>query len=156
MEACRHLSCSNGLAGPGGYHHYQVMKTPAQIACFLIFVQTINVNWGEKTVAAMSFTKELGKLAGWHGVQPCMLSSLPSRQPAEVVWLGGKGWGNDHPGKMVEGLTFTIEPILTLGLKEGITWPDNWTTVTSDGRPAAQFEHTILISRTGAEILTKC
>lgn len=63
---------------------------------------------------------------------------------------------NDHPGEMVEGLTFTIEPILTLGFKEGITWPDNSTTVTSDGRPAAQFEHTILITRTGAEILTKC
>ena len=48
------------------------------------------------------------------------------------------------------------EPILTMGSAEGITWPDNWTTVTIDARPAAQFEHTILITSTGAEILTKC
>ncbi|KAH1074464.1 hypothetical protein J1N35_026792 [Gossypium stocksii] len=63
---------------------------------------------------------------------------------------------NESPGVMVEGQTFTIEPILTVGGIECNTWPDNWTTVTSDGSPAAQFEHTILITRTGAEILTKC
>ncbi|GAB4828906.1 Methionine aminopeptidase 1B, chloroplastic [Ancistrocladus abbreviatus] len=63
---------------------------------------------------------------------------------------------NDYPGQMVEGQTFTIEPILTIGSIECITWNDNWTTVTADGGPAAQFEHTILITRTGAEILTKC
>ncbi|XP_028795388.1 methionine aminopeptidase 1B, chloroplastic-like [Neltuma alba] len=63
---------------------------------------------------------------------------------------------NDKPGCMVEGQTFTIEPILTMGSIECITWPDNWTTVTADGSPAAQFEHTILITRTGAEILTTC
>ncbi|OVA16112.1 Peptidase M24 [Macleaya cordata] len=62
---------------------------------------------------------------------------------------------NDKPGFMVEGQTFTIEPILTLGSIECITWPDNWTTLTADRSLAAQFEHTILITRTGAEILTK-
>ncbi|KAM7270649.1 hypothetical protein ACFE04_029863 [Oxalis oulophora] len=45
---------------------------------------------------------------------------------------------NDRPGHMVEGQTFTIEPILTLGSTECKTWPDNWTTVTADGSPAAQ------------------
>lgn len=35
-------------------------------------------------------------------------------------------------------------------------WDDGWTAVTTDGSLAAQFEHTILITRTGAEILTKC
>ncbi|XVF43002.1 hypothetical protein PTKIN_Ptkin02bG0005400 [Pterospermum kingtungense] len=68
----------------------------------------------------------------------------------------GHGVGNESPGVMVEGQTFTIEPILTLGGIECITWPDNWTTLSADGSPAAQFEHTILITRTGAEILTKC
>ncbi|KAK6931461.1 Peptidase M24, partial [Dillenia turbinata] len=63
---------------------------------------------------------------------------------------------NERPGFMVEGQTFTIEPILTMGSTECITWSDNWTTLTADGSPAAQFEHTILITRTGAEILTKC
>ncbi|XP_010554243.1 PREDICTED: methionine aminopeptidase 1B, chloroplastic [Tarenaya hassleriana] len=61
---------------------------------------------------------------------------------------------NDEPGLMVEGQTFTIEPILTIGTTDCITWPDNWTSVTADGGPAAQFEHTILITRTGADILT--
>ncbi|KAJ7954062.1 Methionine aminopeptidase [Quillaja saponaria] len=64
---------------------------------------------------------------------------------------------NDQSGCMVEGETFTIEPILTMGSSiECKTWPDNWTTLTADGSPAAQFEHTILITRTGAEILTTC
>ncbi|KAL3636108.1 Methionine aminopeptidase 1B, chloroplastic [Castilleja foliolosa] len=62
---------------------------------------------------------------------------------------------NDKSGHMVEGQTFTIEPILTLGTTDCITWEDNWTTLTADGSPAAQFEHTILITKTGAEILTK-
>ncbi|XP_061375064.1 methionine aminopeptidase 1B, chloroplastic isoform X1 [Gastrolobium bilobum] len=63
---------------------------------------------------------------------------------------------NDKTGCMVEGQTFTIEPILTMGSIDSITWQDNWTTLTADGSPAAQFEHTILITRTGAEILTTC
>ncbi|KAL6505712.1 Methionine aminopeptidase 1B, chloroplastic [Orobanche hederae] len=63
---------------------------------------------------------------------------------------------NDKSGHMVEGQTFTIEPILTLGTTDCVTWEDNWTTLTADGSPAAQFEHTILITKTGAEILTKC
>ncbi|KAG4403326.1 hypothetical protein GLYMA_01G087000v4 [Glycine max] len=48
------------------------------------------------------------------------------------------------------------QPILSMGSIDSITWPDNWTTITADGSPAAQFEHTILITKTGAEILTKC
>ncbi|CAA7039267.1 unnamed protein product [Microthlaspi erraticum] len=63
---------------------------------------------------------------------------------------------NDEPGLMVEGQTFTIEPILTIGTTECVTWPDNWTTLTADGGVAAQCEHTILITRTGSEILTIC
>ncbi|VAH51115.1 unnamed protein product [Triticum turgidum subsp. durum] len=67
---------------------------------------------------------------------------------------------NNMPGQMVEGQTFTIEPILTMGSNsnsiECDMWEDGWTAVTTDGSLAAQFEHTILITRTGAEILTKC
>ncbi|CAM8887056.1 unnamed protein product [Rhodiola kirilowii] len=61
---------------------------------------------------------------------------------------------NENPGTMSEGQTFTIEPIITIGGIDCVTWEDNWTTLTADGGPAAQFEHTILITRTGAEILT--
>lgn len=46
------------------------------------------------------------------------------------------------------------EPILTIGTTEFVTWPDKWTILTADGGPAAQFEHTILITKSGAETLT--
>ncbi|MDO5739527.1 MAG: type I methionyl aminopeptidase [Ornithinimicrobium sp.] len=52
------------------------------------------------------------------------------------------------------GMTFTIEPMLNLGTHEWHEWDDGWTIVTADGRPSAQFEHTILITDDGAEILT--
>ncbi len=52
------------------------------------------------------------------------------------------------------GMTFTIEPMLNLGTFEWDMWDDKWTVVTKDQRRSAQFEHTILITDTGAEILT--
>jgi methionyl aminopeptidase len=52
------------------------------------------------------------------------------------------------------GMTFTIEPMLTLGTIEYDIWPDNWTVVTKDRRRTAQFEHTLLVTDDGAEILT--
>jgi methionyl aminopeptidase len=52
------------------------------------------------------------------------------------------------------GMTFTIEPMLNLGSNEWDMWDDGWTVVTKDRRRSAQFEHTILITDTAAEILT--
>ena len=52
------------------------------------------------------------------------------------------------------GMTFTIEPMLNLGTPEWEMWDDRWTVVTADRRRSAQFEHTILITETGNEILT--
>ncbi|HEY5247293.1 MAG TPA: type I methionyl aminopeptidase [Dermatophilaceae bacterium] len=52
------------------------------------------------------------------------------------------------------GMTFTIEPMLNLGTVEWDMWDDQWTVVTKDRKRSAQFEHTILITDTGAEILT--
>ncbi len=52
------------------------------------------------------------------------------------------------------GMTFTVEPMLTLGTHEWEMWADGWTVVTKDRRRSAQFEHTILVTETGAEILT--
>jgi methionyl aminopeptidase len=52
------------------------------------------------------------------------------------------------------GMTFTIEPMLTLGTIEYDVWPDNWTVVTKDRKRTAQFEHTLLVTDDGAEILT--
>jgi methionyl aminopeptidase len=52
------------------------------------------------------------------------------------------------------GMTFTIEPMLNLGTHEWDMWDDGWTAVTRDGRRSAQFEHTLLVTPTGAEVLT--
>ncbi|HKR69920.1 MAG TPA: type I methionyl aminopeptidase [Streptosporangiaceae bacterium] len=52
------------------------------------------------------------------------------------------------------GMTFTIEPMLTLGTIEYDVWPDGWTAVTKDRRRTAQFEHTVLVTDSGHEILT--
>jgi len=52
------------------------------------------------------------------------------------------------------GMTFTIEPMLTLGTVEWDVWDDGWTVVTKDGRRSAQFEHTLVVTETGAEVLT--
>ena len=54
-----------------------------------------------------------------------------------------------------EGMTFTIEPMLTLGSPEAAMWDDGWTAVTVDGRRTAQFEHTLVCTADGAEILTR-
>jgi methionyl aminopeptidase len=52
------------------------------------------------------------------------------------------------------GMTFTIEPMLTLGTYDYEVWPDGWTVVTKDRKRTAQFEHTLLVTADGAEILT--
>ncbi|MFI7131212.1 type I methionyl aminopeptidase [Nonomuraea sp. NPDC050153] len=56
--------------------------------------------------------------------------------------------------ELVPGMTFTIEPMLTLGTIEYDIWPDKWTAVTKDRKRTAQFEHTIVVTETGSEILT--
>ncbi|HSE08261.1 MAG TPA: type I methionyl aminopeptidase [Nocardioidaceae bacterium] len=53
-----------------------------------------------------------------------------------------------------KGMTFTIEPMLCLGTYEWDMWPDDWTVVTKDKKPSAQFEHTLLVTDDGSEILT--
>ena len=53
------------------------------------------------------------------------------------------------------GMTFTVEPMLNLGTHEWEMWDDGWTVVTKDRRRSAQFEHTILVTDSGPEILTQ-
>ncbi|MEW2518318.1 type I methionyl aminopeptidase [Actinacidiphila alni] len=55
---------------------------------------------------------------------------------------------------MRPGMTFTIEPMLTLGTHEYDMWDDGWTVVTKDRRRTAQFEHTLVVTADGAEVLT--
>jgi methionyl aminopeptidase len=51
-------------------------------------------------------------------------------------------------------MTFTIEPMITLGTHEYTMWRDGWTVVTKDLKWTAQFEHTIVVTDDGHEILT--
>jgi len=55
---------------------------------------------------------------------------------------------------MQPGMTFTIEPMLTLGTHETNQWDDDWTVVTTDGSRVAQWEHSLVVTETGAEVLT--
>ena len=55
---------------------------------------------------------------------------------------------------MKPGMTFTIEPMITMGTWRERIWPDQWTAVTADHRRTAQFEHTLVVTEDGAEVLT--
>lgn len=59
-----------------------------------------------------------------------------------------------HSTTLEVGMTFTIEPMLTLGTYDYDMWADNWTVVTADRKRTAQFEHTLVVTETGSEILT--
>lgn len=59
-----------------------------------------------------------------------------------------------HRDVMESGMTFTIEPMLTLGSIDYEIWSDGWTVVTKDRSLTAQFEHTLVVTESGAEILT--
>jgi len=60
-----------------------------------------------------------------------------------------------HYATLIEpGMVFTIEPMLNLGTPDCVSWDDGWTVLTADGRRSAQFEHTLVVTNTGAEILT--
>ncbi|MGG5172951.1 type I methionyl aminopeptidase [Pseudarthrobacter sp. J1738] len=55
---------------------------------------------------------------------------------------------------MEPGMTFTIEPMLTLGTIQWDMWSDDWTVLTKDRKRTAQFEHTLVVTQDGAEVLT--
>ena len=55
---------------------------------------------------------------------------------------------------MEPGMTFTVEPMITEGTWQDQLWDDGWTAVTADGKRSAQFEHTLVVTSGGAEILT--
>lgn len=56
--------------------------------------------------------------------------------------------------ELVSGMCFTVEPMLTAGSPRIADWDDDWTVVTDDGLPSAQFEHTVTVTDDGVEILT--
>ena len=71
-------------------------------------------------------------------------------EPPNVPHYGKKGTGL----RIKEGMVFTIEPMINAGTWQVDTLRDNWTVVTRDNKLSAQFEHTIAITKNGADILT--
>ncbi|KAL6450291.1 MAP1 Methionine aminopeptidase 1 [Candida maltosa Xu316] len=70
-------------------------------------------------------------------------------QPNIPHYARNKAVGIAKPGQV-----FTIEPMLNAGTYKDVTWPDNWTSTTQDGKPSAQFEHMLLVTEDGCEVLT--
>jgi methionyl aminopeptidase len=72
-------------------------------------------------------------------------------EPPQVVHVGRRG----HGEVMKPGMTFTVEPMINLGTaKTVLSTVDNWTVRTADGKLSAQWEHTVLVTDDGHEILT--
>ena len=69
----------------------------------------------------------------------------------QVLHYGKPGTGVE----LVPGMVFTIEPMINLGKRQVKLLPDNWTVVTKDHSLSAQWEHTLLVTETGYEILTR-
>jgi methionyl aminopeptidase len=79
-----------------------------------------------------------------HGVGVAM------HEPPEIPNFGRKGTGD----RIKAGMTLAIEPMVNLGGHKTKTLADGWTVVTTDGSPSAHFEHTVLTTERGPEILT--
>ncbi|CAI8058030.1 Methionine aminopeptidase 1 [Geodia barretti] len=61
---------------------------------------------------------------------------------------------NKAIGVMKPGHSFTIEPMINHGTWKDVTWPDDWTSTTADGKRSAQFEHTMVVTDSGCDVLT--
>ena len=87
---------------------------------------------------------------------PAVVHYRTVRPGSSGTGFGLLGNAKGKPGidYMVEGQTFTIEPMLTLGKTKGTFWSDKWTVTTVDGCLTAQFEHTLLVTKDGVDILT--
>jgi methionyl aminopeptidase len=81
---------------------------------------------------------------GGHGIGRAM------HMPPTIIHVGPPGTGL----RLREGMAITVEPMINLGRPEVRQLADGWTIVTADGSLSAQFEHTVLVTREGGEILT--
>ena len=71
-------------------------------------------------------------------------------QDPQILHYGRPGTGES----LEEGMTFTIEPMINAGKRDIRTMPDQWTVKTKDRSLSAQWEHTLLVTKDGVEILT--
>ncbi len=124
---------------------------------------------------------DIGKQALWQGIEAAhngrflndigeAIHNYADSQSVSVVreW-GGHGIGrslHEWPSvshvrqkekgqRLRPGMTFTIEPMINEGTFEWVLLPDGWTVITADGALSVQFEHTVVITNNGPEILTR-
>ena len=107
---------------------------------------------GDIGAAIQAFIKRTGKRYGvvrdytGHGLGRLF------HEPPQVVHVGRRGAGEE----MQAGMTFTIEPMINLGTHETVlSTIDGWTVRTADGSLSAQWEHTVLVTDDGYEVLTR-
>ena len=107
---------------------------------------------GDIGAAIQEFIKSTGKNYGivreytGHGL------GREFHEPPQVVHIGKRGTGD----VMKPGMTFTIEPMINAGsYKTSLSKVDGWTVRTADGSLSAQWEHTVLVTESGVEILTE-
>lgn len=72
-------------------------------------------------------------------------------EPPQIMHIAAK----DSGMRMLPGMIFTVEPMLNAGTHELYIEADEWTAKTADGKLSAQFEHTVLVTRSGVEVLTE-
>jgi len=105
--------------------------------------------FGEIGAAIQKFIKKSGRYSivkeyCGHGI------GLEFHEEPQIVH-----YKNNDKEKMLEGMCFTIEPMINLGRAQTVTDKvDNWTVTTIDGKKSAQWEHTIVVTKTGCEVLT--
>ncbi len=95
--------------------------------------------------AARAAGCEVVREYGGHGIGRAM------HEPPRI-----SNWGPPNVGlRLREGMTFCLEPMLTLGSYATKVLEDGWTVVTADGSPSAHYEHTLSVTKNGVEVLTR-
>ncbi|MFC1618465.1 type I methionyl aminopeptidase [Candidatus Neomarinimicrobiota bacterium] len=97
--------------------------------------------------------QEHAESAGYGVVRELVGHGIGSRlhEEPQVPNFGRNGFGS----LVREGMCLAIEPMINMGSKDVFTRDDGWTVCTTDGKPSAHFEHTIVITANGPEVLTK-
>ena len=141
-----------------------------------LFVDAVDENgWREKGFYKVYNTKDEKKsilnhmIFNLEGIESGKQDQYTSEESRECISdLSGHGIGREfheepqilHYGRagtgiqMKAGMTFTVEPMINLGKRQCKLLKDGWTVITRDKKQSAQFEHTILITETGYEIMT--
>lgn len=126
----------------------QLLRVTQEALQIGIAQATVGNRIGDVSAAIQQFVERHGfsvvrDMVG-HGVGASM------HEPPEVPNFGRKGTGD----KIKPGMTLAIEPMVNLGGYRTKTLSDGWTVVTADASPSAHFEHTVLTTDHGPEILT--